>query len=171
MRAAPSLVTAGVGGYAGYEPPELAMNMAQRQSQARQLLAAAGFGADKPLIVPVIYDTQEENRKIMVAIAAMWRDIGVQTELDSLEGRALFGRLRGNDYAVARSAVFAVFDDPYAFLQKLESDSTDNRSGYQNPAYDELLARANEKTHLLAGYGVDEEHVEFTFNLQRISAQ
>ncbi len=144
VRAAPSLVTAGVGGYAGYEPPELAMNMAQRQSQARQLLAAAGFGADKPLIVPVIYDTQEENRKIMVAIAAMWRDIGVQTELDSLEGRALFGRLRGNDYAVARSAVFAVFDDPYAFLQKLESDSTDNRSGYQNPAYDELLARANE---------------------------
>ncbi|UCG73846.1 MAG: peptide ABC transporter substrate-binding protein [Chromatiales bacterium] len=141
--AAPSLVTPGTGGYPGFEVNELRRPLAARQAEARQLLADAGFGADKPLTVSVVFDTQEENRKIMVAIATMWRGVGVQTELDSVEGRALFGRLRGRDFGVARSSVFAVFDDPYAFLQKFESDNTDNRAGYRNTIFDSTLARAN----------------------------
>lgn len=141
--AAPSLVTPGTGGYPGYLPPGLERPLAARQAEARQLLADAGFDADNPLTVSIVYDTQEENRKIMVAIATMWRSVGVRTELDSVEGRALFGRLRGRDFGVARSSVFAVFDDPYAFLQKFESDSTDNRPGYRNAEYDALLSRAN----------------------------
>lgn len=143
VRAAPSLVTPGTGGYPGYKPPELAQPLEKRQALARLLLADAGFDKDKPLTVSIVYDTQEENRKIMVAIATMWRNVGVRTELDSVEGRALFGRLRGRDFGVARSSTFAVFDDPYAFLQKFETDSTDNRPGYKNAEYDQLLSRAN----------------------------
>jgi oligopeptide transport system substrate-binding protein len=143
VRAAASLVTPGTGGYPGYTPPMLAAGLAERQAEARRLLAAAGFDAANPLAVSVVYDTQEENRKVMVALAAMWRAVGVRTELDAVEGRALFGRLRGRDFGVARSSVFAVFDDAYAFLQKFESDSTDNRPGYRNPDYDAVLAGAN----------------------------
>lgn len=141
--AARSLVTPGTGGYPGLDTPGFDRSLAERQAEARELLAAAGFGDDQPLTVTVVYDTQEENRKIMVAIATMWRSIGVRTELDSVEGRALFGRLRGRDFGIARSSVFAVFDDPYAFLQKFRSDSTDNRPGYGNADYDALLNRAN----------------------------
>ncbi len=155
--AAGSLVTPGTGGYPGLKLPELDQPLAERQAEARQLLADAGFDADKPLTVSIVYDTQEENRKIMVAIAAMWRSVGVKTKLDSVEGRALFGRLRGRDFGVARSSVFAVFDDPYAFLQKFESDNTDNRAGYRNAIFDSTLARANAernpaaRTQLLLG--------------------
>lgn len=141
--AAPSLVTPGTGGYPGYTPADATRSLEERQALARKLLAEAGFNEDNPLTVSVVYDTQEENRKIMVALGTMWRAVGVRTELDSVEGRALFGRLRGRDFGVARTSVFAVFDDPYAFLQKFESASTDNRPGYRNPAYDALLARAN----------------------------
>lgn len=141
--AAPSLVTPGTGGYPGYVPAGEQQGLAERQSEARRLLADAGFTSDTPLTVTVVYDTQEENRKIMVAVATMWREIGVRTELDSVEGRALFGRLRGRDFGIARSSVFAVFDDPYAFLQKFESSSTDNRPGYRNAEFDALLDQAN----------------------------
>jgi oligopeptide transport system substrate-binding protein len=141
--AAESLITPGTGGYPGYTPAGADDDLQARQARARELLAEAGYNAENPLAVIITYDTQEENRKIMVALSAMWRAVGVRTELDSVEGRALFGRLRGRDFGIARSSVFAVFDDPYAFLQKFETTSTDNRPGYKNPEYDALLAQAN----------------------------
>ncbi len=142
-RPAPTLITPGIGGYPGLELPAMRRSFAVRQDQARQLLAEAGYGPDVPLRVPLIYDTQEENRKVMVAITAMWRAIGVVTQVENLEGRALIGRLRGRDFVVARSGQFAVFDDAYAFLQRYRSDSTDNYAAYRNPNYDELLDQAN----------------------------
>ncbi len=142
-RAAPTLITPGIGGYPGLVLPEMQGSFAARQEQARRLLADAGYGPDKPLSIPLIYDTQEENRKVMVAITAMWRAIGVRTQVENIEGRALIGRLRGKDFVVARSGQFAVFDDAYAFLQRYRSDSTDNLAGYRNSDYDELLDRAN----------------------------
>ncbi len=145
-RPARSLITPGTGGYPGYTPVALQASMATRQAQARELLAAAGYGPERPLELSLTYDSQEENRKIMVALAAMWRTIGVQLELEDIEGRALFGRLRGGDFTVARSGIFALFDDAYAFLQRYRSDSTDNQPGFRSAAFDELLNRANAET-------------------------
>jgi len=142
-RPARSLVTPGTGGYPGYEPAALAADMTARRARARELLAEAGYGPDRPLVLPLVYDTQEENRKIMVALAAMWREIGVRLEPENVEGRALFGKLRGGDFVVARSGIFAVFDDPYAFLQRFRSDSPNNQPRFFDPGYDALLDRAN----------------------------
>ena len=143
VRAAPSLVTPGIGGYPGYTPPTMNLTMPERQARARELLAEAGYGPDNPLTVPLIYDTQEENRKIMVALAGMWRAIGVTARIENIEGRALFGKLRSRDFVVARSGLFAVYDDAHAFLQRYRLASRENQPGYRNPAYDALLDRAN----------------------------
>jgi len=142
-RPAVALVTPGAGGYAGIVPDGFDRPMARRQARARALLAEAGFGPERPLTVPVVFDSQEENRKVMVAIAGMWREIGVRAVLDNVEGRALIGRIMGGDFAVARSALFALYDDPYAFLSQLESGRPSNRSGYANSDYDALLAAGN----------------------------
>lgn len=142
-RPARSLVTPGTGGYPGYTPPALEDDMQARRARARALLAEAGYGPDRELVLPLVYDTQEENRKIMVALAAMWREIGVRLEPENVEGRAVFGKLRGGDFVVARSGIFAVFDDAYAFLQRFRSDSPNNQPRFVDPDYDELLDRAN----------------------------
>ncbi len=138
-----SLITPGTGGYPGYTPPELEADMASRRARARELLAEAGYGPERPLVLPLVYDTQEENRKIMVALAAMWREIGVRLQTENVEGRAVFGKLRGGDFVVARSGIFAVFDDPYVFLQRFRSDSPNNQPRFVDPEYDDLLDRAN----------------------------
>ncbi len=118
--------------------------IARRQALARELLAAAGFGSSRPLTVPLVYDTQEENRKIMVAIAGMWQAIGVRTELTNLDFRALTGRIRTMNYDVARWSYFGSFGDAYAFLQLLESDNPNNWPRWTNERFDALLARSNE---------------------------
>jgi len=129
--------------YPGLELAEQSMPLAERQALARRLLAEAGFNQRNPLVVPVVYDTQEENRQIMVAVSSMWRAIGVQTRLSNVEFGALNRQVRTGDFEVARWAYFAPFDDAYAFLQLMASDNPSNWVGYRNPAYDALLDRSN----------------------------
>ncbi len=129
--------------YDGIRMPEQDMPFVERQKQARKLLADAGFGPDSPLRVPLYYDTQEENRKIMVAISAMWRAIGVQTDLTDVEFRLLFRKVRGGDFEVSRWAYFAPFNDAYSFLQLFLSDNPNNWVGLRNARYDALLDESN----------------------------
>jgi oligopeptide transport system substrate-binding protein len=130
-------------GYGGIRNADQDMTLMARQAEARRLLADAGFGPAKPLVVPLIYDTQEENRKIMVAVAAMWQAIGVRTELTNVEFSLLNRRVRTKDFDVARWTYFASFDDAYSFLQLLLVPNPNNWPGYANPRYDQLLEQSN----------------------------
>lgn len=138
-----SFATPEFAGYDGITLAEQAQPLAARQAEARRLLEAAGFGAGKPLTVPLIYDTQEENRKIMVALSSMWQAIGVRTALTNIEFGALNGRVRSKNYEVARWTYFAPFDDAYAFLQLLGSRNPNNWASWENEQYDELLRQSN----------------------------
>lgn len=155
VRPAWSFVSPGIGGYPGRMAAEAGMPAAKRIAEARRLLDEAGFGPDNPLTVPLVYDTQEENRKIMVAVATMWQAIGVNAEISNVEFGAVLGALRTRNYAVARSSTFSLYDDPYAFLQQYGSQSPTNWAGWRSPAYDQLLEQANaavdaaERTRLL----------------------
>ena len=129
--------------YGGITPPEQTMPLAERQAEARRLLAAAGFGPGKALQVPLVYDTQEENRKIMVAVASMWQAVGVQTVMSNVEFGALNRKVRTRDFDVARWAFFYAFNDAYSFLQVLVTKNPNNWPGYSNEDYDALLDRSN----------------------------
>jgi oligopeptide transport system substrate-binding protein len=143
VRPAYSFATPSFSNYAGVKVPEQSLPFAERQSQARALLAEAGYGPGKPLTVKLSYDTQEENRKIMVAIAAMWQAIGVRTELNDVEFPMLNGLVRTMKYEVARWFYIAPFDDPYAMLQLFTSDNPNNWPGLDNPEFDRLLHESN----------------------------
>jgi oligopeptide transport system substrate-binding protein len=130
-------------GYGGITLAEQGKPLAERQAEARRLLLLAGFGPGKPLTVPLLYDTQEENRKIMVAVASMWQAIGVRTELTNLEFGALNSRVRSKTYDVARWTYFASFGDAYSFLQLLGTHNPNNWVGWTNAQYDALLDRSN----------------------------
>ena len=143
VRPAASWVSPGIGGYPGVADKALAGKLAARQAEARRLLAEAGFGPGKPLQVPYLFDSQEENRKIAVALQGMWKAIGVETELVNAEFSAVLGKLRARDFAVVRSSTFSLYDDPFAFLNQLSARSPTNWTGWANPRYDALLGEAN----------------------------
>ncbi len=143
-RATWTFVSPGTGdGYAGPPVAAAGQPLAARQAEARALLAAAGFGPGRPLAVPLLFDSNEENRKLMVAVAAMWQAVGVQAAPTNTEFAAVLRAFRARDYGVARSQTFALYDDAYAFLQQFASTSPTNWSGWADPAYDAALAAAN----------------------------
>ncbi|MDP2323788.1 MAG: peptide ABC transporter substrate-binding protein [Gammaproteobacteria bacterium] len=138
-----SLVGSNFTGYAGIRLSEEALAFSARQAEARRLLAAAGFGPGKPLTFEYVYDTNEENRKIAVALAAMWQAVGVKALPANVDFGQLNRQVRTRSFEVARWSYFASFNDPYALLQLYAGDNTSNYVSYRNPEYDRLLALSN----------------------------
>ncbi len=129
--------------YDGITLPDQLIPFSDRQALARKLLQEAGFGADNPLRIDLAYDTQQQNRKIMVAIAAMWQAVGVKANIANMEFRMLNRKINTKDFDVIRWFYMGSFDDAYSFLQIMDSDSPNNWPGFSSPKYDDLLYRSN----------------------------
>ena len=134
------------GAVAGYEPPRpdwADTPYPERLVRARELLAEAGFDSDNPLRFDVTYDTLEENRRTVVALAAMWQQVGVRASPVNVEFNQLNRAARTGDFTVLRYTWFSPNDDPDTFLGLVDSSNPNNYSNYRNPEYDRLLREAN----------------------------
>jgi len=119
---------------------------ADRESLARQLYRDSGFSQASPLQVTFTYDAGDIHETIALAVAEMWRTVlGVEVKLDKREWK-YFLATRNNraDWQVMRFAWFGDYNDASTFLNIFRSDSPQNLSGIQNPAYDRQLREASE---------------------------
>lgn len=115
------------------------------EAQAARLLAEAGFGPGaKPLTIEYRFNTSDNNRNTAVAIAEMWRGLGIETRFVYTDAKTHFAHLRdGGDFDVARMSWLADYSDPQNFLFLLATGNDGFNAGrYSNPAYDALLKRA-----------------------------
>ncbi len=116
-------------------------------------MKAAGYGpGGKPLDVEIRFNTSENNKATAVAIADMWKAIGVTTTFVNTDLKTHYALLRsGGDYDVARAGWIGDYSDPQNFLFLLKSDNVGlNYSRWANPAYDALLAKASSERDLKA---------------------
>jgi oligopeptide transport system substrate-binding protein len=146
-----SFVPPGIGNYG--KPVAAAWAEASpidREDQAKKLLAAAGFGPGKPLKVEIRYNTTDNNRRTVVAIADQWKQIGVETTFINTDARTHFAHLRdGGDYDIARAGWIGDYSDPQNFLFLLQSDNKGfNYAKYNNPEFDQLMRDAEREVDL-----------------------
>lgn len=132
-----------VTGYPAPVRPESKLAPAARLAEARKLLADAGYGPGKPVQFEIRYEGQEENRRIVVAMAAMWKAIGVNAQPVASDLNGLNKDARTGSFQMLRYTWFAPNDDPYSFLGLMETGTTGNYSKYSNAAYDAALKKAN----------------------------
>ena len=141
-----SLVPPGIDNYGKPVEPEFAaLAPIDAEDQAKALLEAAGYGpGGKPLNVEIRFNTSENNKATAVAVADMWKPLGVTTSLVNTDLKTHYALLRsGGDYDVARGGWIGDYSDPQNFLFLLKGDNVGlNYSHYSNPAYDALLAKA-----------------------------
>lgn len=129
-------------------PPELSGRDAlpiDREDEARALLAAAGFGPGaEPLRLEYRFNTTDNNRNTAIAVADMWRGIGVDTRFVYTDAKTHFAHLRdGGDFDVARMSWIADYSDPQNFLFLLESGNDGFNAGrYASAAFDTLMREA-----------------------------
>ncbi|MEX6508211.1 peptide ABC transporter substrate-binding protein [Jiella sp. M17.18] len=122
----------------------------QRVEEAKKLLKEAGYGPDHPLNVTLRYNTSDNHKRIAVAIAAMWKPLGVNVELMNSEVKVHYAALREGDFQVARAAWIADFNDPVNFLDLLKTGVEMNYGRWSNQKYDALLDKASTMLDLKA---------------------
>lgn len=115
--------------------------IAQRQAEARALLAEAGYGPDNPLTFRFDYRAGDANRKAVVAIAGMWSRIGVKAELQANEVKVHYAKIRQKDFEVA-DAGWQGTPDPEFFVLLLHSGSESNYGSWSNAEFDRLTDEA-----------------------------
>jgi oligopeptide transport system substrate-binding protein len=132
------------------EPPQVDwadVPYQERVEQAKALLAEAGFGPDNPLKFTLRYNTSENHKKIAIAIAAMWKQLGVQAELFNTEVKVHYNDLQSHDFQVARAGWVADYNDPENFLSLLRTSTGPMNYGqYENPEFDQLMAESDATT-------------------------
>lgn len=112
------------------------------EEEARRLLAEAGFDpATNPLRVEYRFNMSDNNRNTAVALAEMWRDLGVVTRFVYTDAKTHFAYLRdGGDFDLARMSWIADYSDPQNFLFLLQTGNDGLNAGHwSNAAYDSLL--------------------------------
>jgi oligopeptide transport system substrate-binding protein len=120
--------------------------LAQRQAEAKQLLAQAGFTPAHPLRLEIKTTTNTESLLLIQAIQADWRAVGVEVSIVQNDGPIAFSAYANRDFQVGAMTWYADFNDPMTFLGLLKSDTgAQNYGDYKNPAYDALLAAADKE--------------------------
>jgi oligopeptide transport system substrate-binding protein len=152
MEASYSFVPPGIESYGA---PETVfwkdMDPIAREDEAKRLLAEAGFGeGGRKLKVEIRFNNSENHRAIAVAIADMWKVLGVETRLFATDATTYYAFLHQKPpFDVARSGWFADFPDAQNFLFLAQSDNQAlNVASFSNETYDGLLRGAQLESSL-----------------------
>ncbi|MBS0847199.1 oligopeptide ABC transporter substrate-binding protein OppA [Citrobacter sp. JGM124] len=127
------------------EPEWFGWTQEKRNEEARKLLAEAGYTKDKPLTFNLLYNTSDLHKKLAIAASSIWKkNLGVDVKLENQEWKTFLDSRRQGNYDVARAAWCADYNEPTSFLNAMQSDSSNNFTGYKSPAFDKLVGAALE---------------------------
>ena len=141
-------------GMANYADPYMVdwkdLPYADKVAEAKLLLEGAGYNAGNPLQLQLRYNTNENHKRIAVAIAAMWKPLGIVVELYNTETKVHYDELSRGVLEVARAGWLADYNDADNFLTLLKSTVDYNYGRYNNSNFDALLDKANATTDATA---------------------
>jgi oligopeptide transport system substrate-binding protein len=136
-----TLIPADIGEYAPAVPEYAGWSQAERNAEAQKLYKQAGYSPENVLKVEIRYNTSENNKKIALAVASMWKQVlGVRVTLVNEEAK-VFQQNREQKFVtqVFRAGWISDYNDPYSFLEIFRTGHGRNDYGYANSSFDALL--------------------------------
>jgi len=116
------------------------MTQVEREEEAKKLMTELGYGPSNPLKIELRYDTSENHRNTLIAIADMMKPFSVEANLLNSDKKSHISHLREHgDFELARANWYGDFRDPQTFLLLPVSDDGHNYSLYNNKEYDTLV--------------------------------
>ncbi|MEH2921488.1 ABC transporter substrate-binding protein [Samsonia erythrinae] len=136
---------------AGFKPTESLLQQYSQDeldAQAKALMAAAGYGPDKPLKLSLLYNTSESHQKIAIAVASMWKKkLGVDVRLSNQEWQTYIDSRNSGNFDVIRASWIGDYNEPSTFLSLLTSHHSGNIARFNNGDYDRVLDEAGNQTN------------------------
>jgi oligopeptide transport system substrate-binding protein len=134
-----SLIPPGIPGYTEAQLPQ------RNVPEAQKLMTEAGYpnGQGFPK-VEVLFNTSEAHKQIAEVLQSQWKEaLGVKVELVNQEWKVYLNSVQTLDYWVARGGWIGDYLDPNTFLDMWTTNNGNNRTGFADPAYDDLIERAS----------------------------
>ena len=118
-----------------------ASSLGQNLKLAKQLYNRAGYSRNTPLHTTLHYNSSDQNKRIAIAIATMWKkNLGIKVELINEEWKTFLNRRKSKtETQLYRASWIADYNDASSFLTLFTSNNAKNDSGYANPVYDDLI--------------------------------
>lgn len=139
---------------AGYQPVVSLLQQYDQDelnAQAKALLHAAGYGPNKPLKLSLLYNTSDNNQKLAIAIASMWKKtLGVDVKMVNQEWKTYIDSRNTGNFDVVRASWVGDYNEPSTFLSLLTSTHSGNIAKFNNVDYDRLLEEAGRQTNAKA---------------------
>ncbi|MFS2225722.1 peptide ABC transporter substrate-binding protein [Pantoea sp. B65] len=139
---------------AGFRPKASILQQHSQEelnAQAKALLAAAGYGPSKPLDLTLLYNISENNQKVAIAVASMWKkNLGVNVKLQNQEWKTYIDSRNSGNFAVIRASWVGDYNEPSTFLSLLTSSHTGNIARFKDASYDNLLEKASNESNAVA---------------------
>lgn len=119
----------------------ISSNKAHNLELAKELYGKAGYSRDNPLRTTLHYNSSEQNKRIAVAISAMWKkNLGIQVELINEEWKVFLNRRKSKtETQLYRASWIADYNDASSFLTLFTGNHAKNDTGYANQGYDTLI--------------------------------
>ena len=116
---------------------------------AKKLIAEAGYpdGDGFPKDFEYLFNSSELNRNIAVELQRMWKEnLGIKIKLRQAENKVYLSSQSSLDYHISRSSWIGDYNDPNTFLDMFMSQNGNNRTGWKNIQYDNIIRTANDST-------------------------
>lgn len=132
-----------------YEPEWASWPMEQRLAEARRLLASAGITPETPLDVELRINTSDTHQRLALAVAQMWRPLGINITLFNTEAAVHFSEMRQGKFKISRAGWIADYNAADNFLFIFRSDNEGlNYANYNNPEFDALFRRGQREVNI-----------------------
>ena len=136
------LTHSGITGFSPDAPEYAKMTQKERVAKAKELLAEAGFNASNPLDFTLLYNTDDNHKKIAVAVQSMWKkSLGrfVNVELENQEWKTYLESSKHGDFDVRRAGWCADYNEASTFLSVAMTDNGSNDQKYSSAIYDKAM--------------------------------
>lgn len=112
----------------------------------QEALAAAGYGPGHPLKFELLYNTSVNHKKVVVAVASMWKKLGCRRSLVNQEWKTYLQTKSSGSFDVARAGWIADYNGCLPCSTWKQTTHGNNDGKYSNAAFDKLMADSRSKT-------------------------
>lgn len=115
--------------------------------EAKKLLKDSGLhSVEKPLAIELTYNKNSNNQKVAEYLSEVWmKNLGIKITLKNTEWKTYLEDMEKRKYQLIRSSWSADYNDPNSFFDMFVTNGGNNRTGWSNKKYDELLLKSQEE--------------------------